>query len=280
MRSAMTSVGCSACVLLLLAALFSPTNARAGDTIRINGSGSGIEMMIPLIEAYRKMHPQVSIVVEKPLGSSGAVKALLAGALDLAVTGRPLSDEEQIHGVISRKYGKTPFVIVTSPDVPIRIISTQELEDIYSGKTVTWPNGNPIRVVLRPQQDTDTKILISISPGMEAAVTKGRQRRGLITAVSDTESNHIVSKTPGSIGTAGLTGIAVRKLPLNILALNGVTPSIKTLRNGTYPLAKGIHVAFTAKRPPAAEQFLEFMYSAKGRAIAERAGVLLADIGK
>ena len=55
--------------LVLLIAIISagPICALAGETIRINGSGTGLEMMKPLIQAYVKSAPEVLFEMEKPL---------------------------------------------------------------------------------------------------------------------------------------------------------------------------------------------------------------------
>ena len=269
------------CLILLNLLFFVvPPHTLAGDTIRMNGSGSGLEMMKPLMAAYDKDYRGASFKMEKPLGSSGAIKALLAGAIDIAITSRPLKTEEIAQGAKLRYFGKTPLAIVTGGRIPLKTISTKELEDIYSGKTTKWPNGETIRVVLRPKEDIDTTILKGLSPGMAEAVTKAQRRRAMMIAVTDPESNEAVSATIGGIGASGLTGVVVGKLPLNVLALNGVRPSRRTLADGTYPLAKDIDFVTASKLPRAAAKFLGFIYSKKGRAIAEKAGVLITADGK
>ena len=82
-------------------------------------------------------------------------------------------------------------------------------------------------------------------------------------------------RTSGSIGASGLAGIMVNKMPLKILALNGVMPDIKALAEGHYPLAKEINFVTTGNLPEAARKFLDFIYSEKGRAVAEKIGVLV-----
>lgn len=252
-----------------------PSKVFAGDVIRINGSGASLEIIKPLMEAYSKDTRSVSLQMEKPLGSSGAIKALLAGVLDIAVISRPLKPEEIAQGGKLRDYGKTPLAIVTEKSVPLKTISTKGLEDIYSGKTGKWSNGETIRVILRPKEDTDTKILKKLSPGMAEAITKAQHRRGMMIAVTDTESNEAVSRTIGGIGAAGLCSILVGNLPLNVLALNGVKPSRENLANRTYPIAKDISFVTTGKLPVAAAKFLKFIYSSNGRTIAEKTGVMI-----
>jgi phosphate transport system substrate-binding protein len=262
---------------LFLTVLFfaGPLHVLALDEIRINGSGTCLQMMKPLIEGFSRETRGVSVQMEKPLGSAGAIKALLAGAIDIAAVSRPLKPEEIAQGAKFRDFGKTPLAIVTEKSLPIKNISTRELEDIYSGKTVRWPNGETVRIIMRPNEDADTRIMKSLSPGMIEAITQAQQRRGLMIAVTDPESDEAVIKTRGAIGASGLAGVIAGKLPLNVLTLNGVKSSRENLANGTYPLAKDISFVTTGKLPDAAEKFLSFVYSKKGRSIAEKAGVLI-----
>ncbi len=263
-------------ILLNILIFGGQANVFAGETVRINGSGTGLEMMKPLIEAYQKTHRGVTFEMHKPLGSSGAIKALLAGYLDIAVTSRPLKPDEVAKGAKVSKFGKTPLAVVANKSVSQKNILTRELIAIYSGASRTWPNGENIRVVLRPLEDIDTNILRGLSPGMDKAVSEAQRRRGMILAVTDPESNEAVSKIEDSIGTAGLAGIMATKIPLNILSLNGVMPTTAALADGRYPLAKDLNFVTRGKLPGAAAEFLDFIYSGKGRAVVEKIGVLVA----
>jgi phosphate transport system substrate-binding protein len=262
-------------VLVLTAGIAHTGICHATDTIRINGSGSAIDMMKPLIKAYGKTNRNVRIVMEKPLGSSGAVKALLAGALDVAVVSRDLKPEETSQGAVLRRYGKTPLVIVTEKNVRTPGITAKMLEDIYAGRISAWQNGEKIRLVLRPLADIDTHILRTLSPGMDSAITAAHARPGMIIAITDPESYAAIAKTPGGMGWSGLNSIISERLPLTIYSLDGINPSLKTLAGGAYPLAKEISFVTTSKTPPAARKLISFIYSARGRAVAGKAGVLV-----
>jgi phosphate transport system substrate-binding protein len=253
---------------------------QAADTIRINGSGAALDMMMPLIKAYLTDHRNVLIEMENPLGSSGAVKALLDGALDLAVSSKPLRPEDIAKGARQKEYGKTPLAIVTGKGVPKSDITTRELEDIYAGRMTRWKNGETIRLVLRPQSDVDTVILRGLSPGMNAAIDISRSRADIMTGVTDPDAYGFVAQTPGSIGASGLTSLIVTKLPLNILALNGVRPTPQTVASGAYPLVKKIDFVITPGTSPAALEFIKFVYSPQGRAIAEKTGVLVTGVSE
>ncbi len=262
-------------VLMTFLSLSITPDTLAGDVIRINGSGTCVEMMKPIIAAYGKTQRKVSFNMEKSLGSSGAIKALLAGTLDIAVVSRSLKPEEISRGAILKHFGKTPLIVVTEKKIPMKTVSTRQLEDIYAGRTGKWPDGKIIRLILRPNEETDTKILRGLSPGLNEAITQAHQRRGVRIAVTDSESSEAVSRTAGGIGTSTLTHILVAKPPLQIINLNGVKPGRETLASGAYPLAKDISFVTTGRLPGTAAKFLEFIYSGRGRAIAEKYGVLI-----
>lgn len=118
----------------------SVTGVQAADTIRINGSGSALDLLKPIVAAYKKVNKTAEFKIEKPLGSSGAIQALSNGFLDLVVTSKPLSAEDTAKGLQLKEFGKTPLAIVTERGVKKTDVSVKELEDIYSGETTAWPN--------------------------------------------------------------------------------------------------------------------------------------------
>lgn len=262
-------------LLMVAVGLLLAAPAIAADPVRINGSGSGLQMMKPLLEAYGKSDPEAQFEMDKPLGSSGAIKALLAGAVDIVVTSRGLKAEETKAGAILEKFGVTPLALVAHAGVGQSALTSQELVDIYAGKTQKWPDGKPIRLILRPVEDADSKILRQLSPAMDAAMTRAQGRPGMTIAVTDPEAVEAIAKTPGALGASGLTGVLVEKLPLQVLSLNGVQPSAESLAKDGYPFAKPLDIVTMRTLPEAARKFLAFLYSPAGRKIAEASGVLV-----
>ena len=260
---------------LTVALLMLPALSLATETLTINGSGSALDMMKPMIAAYQKSNKEVRIIMDKPLGSSGAVKALLAGALDMVLSSKPLKPEEEARGARLQLYGKTPLVMIAEKNVPAANITTKELEDIYAGENTYWPKGNVIRLILRPSEDVDSKILGALSPGMANAMKTAKSRPGMIIAVTDPEAYTTVAKTSGALGAAGMTSLITEKLAVKSLTLNGVAASPQTLASGAYPLSKEISIVTTSKATPAAHKLISFMLSAQGRAIAAKSGVFV-----
>jgi phosphate transport system substrate-binding protein len=264
----------SQCIYFSVVSLLAfPGLCLATETISVNGSGSALDMMKPMIASFQKTNKDVLIAMDKPLGSSGAVKALLAGALDMVLSSKPLKPEEIAKGARLQLYGKTPLVFITEKNVRKTDITTKELEGIYNGKITTWPNGDPVRLVLRPIEDVDTKIISTLSPGMDSAMKTVRSRLGMIIAVTDPEAYTAVAKTAGGLGATGMTSIIAEKLPVSALTLNGISASPKNLASGAYGLSKEISIVTTPRTSPAAHRLIKFLLSPQGRAIAAKTGV-------
>ena len=139
---------------LLLALLIFPSLGSAdplepaATKISIGGSGGPLGTMQILAEAFKKTHPHATIVIVPSLGSSGGMKALLAGALDIAVISRQLKDAERSQGIVVTEYARTPFVFATATQANVSAISTHELVSIYKGERKTWPDGRDRKSVV------------------------------------------------------------------------------------------------------------------------------------
>lgn len=259
-------------VLLVSCAL--STVVQADDVVRVGGAGTGLGAMKVLAEAFEKTHPKTRIKIMSSLGSAGGIKALLHGALDVAISGRTLKPEELKDGAIAQECARTPFVFVVNKNVRKNDLSYRDLEMIYNGQMTKWPDGTRIRLIIRPVTDTDTITLKSFSKEMEQAVNASNARPNMILAVTDQEAAAAVAKIPGAIGVSTLVQIVTEKYPLKVLSLNGIKPSLDALAKGNYPHSKSLYLVWSPKTSAAAMQFIQFVSSASGRAILAKTGTL------
>lgn len=243
------------------------TKVPAEETIRIGGAGSGLGVMKVLAVHFEKSHPGTKVKVLPNLGSSGGIKALLHGAIDLAISGRPLKDEELRGGAFAVECARTPFVFIVNRHVTETDLTSSELEMIYNGQMMKWADKTRIRIILRPLGDTDTMIIKSASKGMERALKVANSRPDMIVAVTDQEAAEAVAKIPGALGAATLAQIKSELPAVKVLSYNGVTPTLAALAKGSYPLSKPLNLVSSPKTPAAAHKFIKFVQSATGRAL-------------
>lgn len=225
-----------------------------------------------LANAFKKTQPHVTVVIVPSLGSTGGIQALLGGAIDLAVISRPLKVEEHAQGAIGIEYARTPFVFATGAQTKVSAITTPELVSIFAGERKTWPDGRPLRLILRSKSDSDTDIVKSMSPAMSEAVKTVHARAGMIMAPTDQAAADRLETIPGALGTSTLAQIISEQRAIQALALDGVTPSLKNLAEGKYPYYKTFIIVNTPKTNPLALQFVAFVRSATVQQILETNG--------
>lgn len=256
-------------VMIVVGSLPAPAYA---DTIRLGGTGGALGAMKLLAEEFKKSHPGDTVIVLPSMGSGGGIKALLFGALDIGLSSRPLTEAERHQGAVEREYARTPLVIAVAKKNGASGLTLQQLTDMYAGKTRTWPDGTPVRLVMRPTAEFDTTLLKSMSPDMKRAVEDALSRKGMITAVTDQDSADAIEKIPGALGTTTLAQIISEKRALKKLSLDGVDPGLKNSTDGTYPYFKTFYLITGPNPSPLARQFITFILSPRGREILTRSG--------
>jgi phosphate transport system substrate-binding protein len=237
------------------------------SVIRIGGTGSALGTMALLAEAFKKTHPQAAIVIVPSLGSGGGILALQAGSLEIALTSRPLSPGEQSQSSVATEYARTPLVFASALRTNVATISTPELIAIYAGERKTWPNGGVLRLVLRPDSESNTAILKSISPEMKVAVTAAQVRPGMLIMRTDKENADGIENIPGAFGSTTLAQIISEKRALQAMTFNGVVPGVRTLASGQYPYYKPLFMVTALEASALTQQFQAFVSSAAGRDI-------------
>lgn len=264
-------------VLLLVASLANAADPARMETLTVGGTGSAMPLVGQFAQAYGSLEPNVKVrVVDPPLGSNGAIRAVLAGAVDLAVLGKPLTEAEKAQGCQDWELGRTPFLVVTERKLPLPGFTVEQLAAIYSGKMTTWSDGSPIRLVVRNLFESDTLILRKMSPDMDRAVDVALARPGMLVAANDLENIDLLERTPDSLGTSNLALVQAQNRKLNALPIDGKEPTLAAMRQGTYPYSKSIYLARGPKLSPVAQGFLEFILSASGKEILDRAGYVPA----
>lgn len=273
-----SAVGNSLFALLFVLALLPAGGLHAEDkgaVITIGGTGGALGSMKEAARAFRQKHPEITFRFAPSLGSSGGIKAVLAGALDLALSARPVSDDERKQGATSVEYARTPFIFVTSHKGKAWDLTPEQLVSIYAGQTKAWPDGKPLRLILRPVGDADTAYLKAMSPAMDKAIQAALLREGMVMAVTDQEAADTIGSIRGGFGALTLTQLVAEKRPLTPLRVNGVAPGLRTLADGSYPYYKMFSMVIGPKTSREAQAFIKFINSPEGRAVLTRTGNLI-----
>ena len=257
-------------------ALASITGVRA-EVLAVGGTGAAGPIVQRLFEAFARQEPDATLkLVTPPLGSSGGIKAAMAGKLDLGFSGRPLRTDEATQVAAVFVLADTAFVLAARDGADGGGMTLAAVADAYAGKLAKWPSGKPVRLILRAANDSDTDQLRAMSPAMNVAVPLAAQRPGMAVAGDDLEALDMLARTPGALGPTTLGLLRASGAALAPLAIDGVTPSPTTLKNGAYPWRKPIYVVVPKNAKGLAERFAKWLRSGEADMVLARYDYLRA----
>src|SRR5258708_25735084 len=199
---------------------------EAADPIRIGGTGAGLAAMRLLGTALNESGSDIATIVMPSLGSSGGIQALMEGALDLAVSSRPLKPTEAARGLREVACLRSPFVLATS-SATAPSLARSDLVRLFTDPAASWPDGTPMRIVLRMRDDSDNFYLTDAIPGMAEALQTARMRPDLPIAATDQDNAGLLQEMTGSLGTTTLIQIRTEGVKLTPVPLDGVAPTLE-----------------------------------------------------
>lgn len=245
---------------VLLAVPLMAGNAAA--TLRFGGTGSAIGMVQQVGAAFTAA-TGVKVEVIASLGSTGGLRAQADGVLDIAVVARPLKPDESAAGLRQAAVLRTAYALATSHSNPNRLKSA-DLAGIFKAENPTWADGTPIRIILRPQSDTDTALLGQLFAGMGEALEVARRRAGMPTAATDQDNAAIAERTPGSLVGIAMTQLKTEHRNLHVVPLDGVEPTFANFESGAYRFTKKLYFIVRRDNTAEAQQFVDFLQSPQG----------------
>lgn len=248
---------------------------QASAQVQLGGTGGAMGMVERVVAAYAAAGgPEIEVI--HSLGSSGAINAVADGAIDLAISARPLRPAESERGLTAVALGRTPLVLATSRQVPPGL-SSADIPDIFASLDPEWPDGAALRIVLRPPSDTDAVLVADYFPGLEQAMEAARQRPEIPVAATDQDNATLAEELPGSLVYAGLCQLLMERRNLRTVAIDGVEPTLENLESGAYPYEKQFYLVYAAAEAEAAQALLGFLRSPDGEAVLREAGCLPHD---
>ena len=247
-----------------------PDQAPAlSGSVATDGSTSMEKVIGALGEAYEQ---KTGITVTyNPTGSG--IKAVSEGRCDIGLSSRSLKDAEKAEGLSQTVLAYDGIAIIVNPENPVEDLSLEQIAKIYTGEITNWSEvgGKDAQIVLIGREAGS-----GTRDGFESitGTTDACQYRQELTSTGDVITT--VAQNPDAIGYASLASV---KDTVKALAVEGVTPSEETVKDGSY-LVQRPFVLVTkdgVELSAAAQDFFNYITSAEANEIIAGAGVVSAN---
>jgi phosphate transport system substrate-binding protein len=228
----------------------------------VAGSGSCLPLVREIARRYRDHDPGTTVSVPDSIGTSGAIRALVDGAIDVGLASRPLTKTERAGGIVATPLARSIFAVVVHDGTPVKSLTQAELVDIYAGHRTAWSDGTPIVPLLREAGDSGDPVLAASFPDLAAAVQEARRAERWIVCYTDQEMRDALLAKEGAVGFLDLGIIALEHLALSPVAIDEIAPTPENALSGRYRALKELSLLTRGEPVGEAAAFAAFTRSA------------------
>lgn len=242
-------------------------------SVTMAGSTSMEKLANALSESFMAEYPGVTVNAEFT-GSGAGIESLIAGSVDIGNSSRNLKDEEKSQGAVENIVAIDGIGVIVDPDNGLDGLTKEQLVDIYTGNISNWSElggtDEPIVVVGREAGSGTRDGFESILDVKDTcAYANELDSTGAVIAK--------VASTPGAIGYASFGDL---NDSVKTLALDEVTPSIETIKDGSYILQRPFVMATmgeVSEQNEAVQALFAYLKSDAGKQIVESVGLVTVD---
>ena len=261
-------------IIALLALVALPVFAKRGNKVTVAGSTTVLPIAQATAEVFMDNNPEINISVRGG-GSSVGIAGIMAGTVDIGDASRHIKSKELAS---ARENGVNPYenivandgiAIVVHKNNSLRDLTLDQIKDIYTGKISNWKEvggpAMPIVVISRDVSSGTFEVFNSL------VLKNSKAIGGALMLASNNAVVSTIAGTPGAIGYAGLGYV---NETVKAVKVNNVMPSKATIQDGSYPIARTLHMYTNGAPKGLVKRYIDFILSDEGQKIVEEQGFI------
>ena len=238
-------------------------------------SGSTTLLQVSEAWAFAFMEKFGGTIIVNGGGSGSGIADLINGVSELANSSREIKDEEleaaKAAGLDVQEYLVLfdGIAVIVSSNVPVEDLTIEQLSKIYTGEITNW----------KDVSGDDTEIIITArdsSSGtgeyfLEEVIQLGKtmEDNDYSNMALRLQSNaDIVNQIKENDNAIGYIGLGYLEQSLKIVKVEGIEPSIDTVKDASYPISRGLYVYAPDKDlTEIGQAYINFILSDEGQDI-------------
>ncbi|HQB37992.1 MAG TPA: phosphate ABC transporter substrate-binding protein [Deltaproteobacteria bacterium] len=243
--------------------------ANERGELKISGGTAHIPVMKDAAKKIMMVNSRIQISIAGG-GSGVGIKQVGDGLVNIGNSGRRPTDKEIArHNLKVFQWAVDGVAPVVNPKNNINKLTKTQLADIFSGKISNWKQlggaDRKINLYTRDEASGTREVFWdkglgkgSISPAANVVISNGAMKAA-------------VSKDPYAIGFVSVGHIDRTVAPV---ALDGVIPTLKTVREGQYKISRGLYSNTRGLPSGLTKKFIDFLSGPEGAKIISKHGFI------
>ena len=248
-----------------------------GQELVISGSTTLLQVSEAWASAFMEKYGGTIIV--NGGGSGGGIADMINGINDLANASRQIKDEElqaaKDAGLDVQEYIVLydGIAVIVSSNVSVEDLTIEELSKIYTGEITNWQDvggDNAEIVVIARDSSSGTgeyflKEVVQLGKTVENDYSE--------TALRLQSNADVVNQVKNNDNAIGYIGLGYLEESLKTVKVEGVEPTVDTVKDGSYPISRGLYVYAPDKElSEIAQAYIDFIFSDEGQEIGLQEG--------
>lgn len=238
-----------------------------GTVLTVTGSTTVLPVAAQAAEQFMEKHPDVDVQVNGG-GSGVGVQSTGEGTAMIGMSSRNLKPEEKekYPEIREHQIAIDGIAIITHQSNQVPSLTLDQIRGIYNGSITNWKDvgGNDAKIVVIGRD--------SASGTREFFQEKIMEKEDFVRTQLEKNSNgavkQSVEQTPAAVGYVGLGYIdnSIHAVPV-IVGGKQVVPSVATVKDNTYPIARPLNMLTKGEPAGQAAAFLSYLESPEGQKI-------------
>lgn len=254
------------------------TGAAGTDSIVITGSSSAAGLVKALgndfKEEYKDKYPDLEFKITDE-DSGSATDAVRSGKADIGLVSRAVTDEEKSLVDDVEVFAMDGIAVIANKNCNIENLTVSQAKKIFSGQIVNWSDvggENTIINVYSREESSGTRNEFLNLLGLNSIFDTTKEKKLTDRATVYNSSEEVKKAVAGDKSGIGYISMTALDKTVKDIAVDDVKINAQNVGDENYKLVRNFSFVIAKDESEAADDFIDWVLSAKGQQAVEAAG--------
>ena len=254
------------------------TGAAGTDSIVITGSSSAAGLVKALgndfKEEYKDKYPDLEFKITDE-DSGSAIDAVRSGKADIGLVSRAVTDEEKSLVDDVEVFAMDGIAVIANKNCNIENLTVSQAKKIFSGQIVNWSDvggENTIINVYSREDSSGTRNEFLNLLGLNSIFDTTKEKKLTDRATVYNSSEEVKKAVAGDKSSIGYISMTALDKTVKDIAVDDVKINAQNVGDENYKLVRNFSFVIAKDESEAADDFIDWVLSAKGQQAVEAAG--------
>lgn len=235
-------------------------------------SVTGSTTVQPLMSLFKENYENVTVGVSISItggGSGQGISSAAQGTVDIGMASRALksSEKTQYPDLVETKIANDGVAVIVGSNAGVTALTMEQIRGVYNGTYTNWNQvgGNDATIVIYNREASS-----GTRDCFESVVMSGSHF--VLTANEVASNGAMKTSVANNQNAIGYVGLGYLDETTNEVTVNGVDPTVQNVKDGAYPISRGLFLLTDGAPAGWAGVFINWILSPAGQELVAQKG--------